>query len=64
MKSYKNIARVVTRKSFPDFLKALNYRVDVKEWSEVGGTFEIVRKVMHVFDADYMYDVGCGKYPT
>lgn len=64
MKSIKNVQEVLTRKSFPDFMKALNHRVDIKEWSEVGGVFKIARNILQKKKFDIIFDIGCGKYPT
>jgi hypothetical protein len=64
MKSYLNIGYVLERKSFPLFLAALNNFVDMKEWSEVGGVYNICRKIMHKHSPDVIYDIGCGKRPT
>lgn len=64
MKSYKNISYVLERKSFPLFLSALNNFVDTKEWSEVGGVYNLCRKLMVNFNPDIIFDVGCGKRPT
>jgi hypothetical protein len=52
------------RRSFPDFLKSLNNHVDLKEWSEVGGVFNIVMNLFKDFNPDFILDVGCGKRPT
>lgn len=64
MKSATNVSRVVERKSFKDFIVAMNYHVDVKEWSEVGGVYEISRRILKHFDPELIMDVGCGKRPT
>ncbi|MFW6310836.1 MAG: hypothetical protein ACOC1K_01225 [Nanoarchaeota archaeon] len=64
IKSSKNIERVLARKSFPDFLKAMNYKVDTKEWSEVGGVLNIAMNIMKVYDPEIIFDIGCGKRPT
>ena len=64
MKSIKNIQEVVGRKSFMDFMIAMNGFADLKEWSEVGGMLNLVRKLLTVFDPDDMIDVGCGQRPT
>lgn len=64
MKSVKNVSRILSRKSFPDFLKAMNYKTDVKEWSEVGGVLNQAMSILKVFDASIILDIGCGKRPT
>lgn len=64
MKSHLNLKIVLERKSFPKFLQALNYHVDIKEWSETGGVFSLCRKILHNFAPDDVYDIGCGKRPT
>ena len=64
MKSHRNVQRVLERKSFPEFLKALDNHVDTKEWSEVGGVFELCIKLLRNFSPDCVFDVGCGKRPT
>jgi hypothetical protein len=64
MKSIKNLQHVMERKSFPDFLKAMNHVVDIKEWSETGGVFNLCRNLLRTFDPDVIYDVGCGRRPT
>lgn len=64
MKSIKNIQHILERKSFPDFLKALHYKVDLKEWSETGGVFNLCRCLLHSFSPTVVYDVGSGRRPT
>lgn len=64
MKSAKNLMELMSRKSFLDFLIAMNGHNDVKEWSEVGGVFRIIRKIMKVFNPIHLIDIGCGKRPT
>lgn len=64
MKSHRNIQKVLERKSFPLFLQALNNHVDTKEWSEVGGVFEVCRKLLGNFSPGHVFDVGCGRRPT
>ena len=64
MKSIKNVADILERKSFPEFLEALDYHVDIKEWSEVGGVYKIVRMIMQHYNPDIVFDIGCGKRPT
>lgn len=64
MKSHKNIEYVLTRRSFPDFLKALDHKVDTKEWSEVGGVFHLARGILQKFKPGVIFDIGCGKRPT
>ncbi len=64
VRSCKNLNQVLLRKSFPDFLAAMNNKVDIKEWSEVGGTFHAARSVLRKFSPDLIVDVGCGKRPT
>lgn len=64
MKSHLNISRILIRKCFPTFLEALHHHVDIREFSEVGGLFELCRKILTVFTPDYIFDVGSGKRPT
>lgn len=64
MKSHKNIKMVLERKSFKGFIEAMNYHVDIKEWSEVGGVYNIARKILKHFEPELIMDVGCGKRPT
>lgn len=64
MKSIRNIQQVMERKSFPDFLAAMNNKVDLKEWSEVGGIYGLSRNILKNFKADHIFDIGCGKRPT
>lgn len=64
MKSHKNIERILKRKSFKGFIEAMDYHVDIKEWSEVGGVYDIARKILHHFEPEIIMDVGCGKRPT
>lgn len=64
MRSVKNVQQVLMRRSFPDFLKAMNNKVDIKEWSEVGGVFSAVRSVLRNLKPDIVFEIGCGKRPT
>lgn len=64
MKSIKNIQQITNRRSFPDFMTAMNYKVDLKEWSEVGGVYNICRTLLKTFNPDIIFDIGCGKRPT
>lgn len=64
MKSHLNLKHILDRKSFPLFLKALNNKVDLKEWSEVGGVFASARKILQKYQPEYIFDIGCGKRPT
>lgn len=64
MRSVKNVERVLKRRSFPDFLSAMNHKVDVKEWSEVGGVLNVAMWILKHFDPHIIMDIGCGKRPT
>jgi hypothetical protein len=64
MRSIRNIQQIMGRKSFPDFLAAMNNHVDLKEWSEVGGVYGLSRNILRHFKADHIFDIGCGKRPT
>ena len=64
MKSSRNLEPVINRRSFADFIEALNGHTDIKEWSEVGGVFRRVRDITSIFEPDLVIDCGCGKRPT
>jgi len=64
MRSAENIKYILERRSFQDFLNALGGKVDLKEYSEVGGMVKIIKALMSIYDFSNIIDVGCGKRPT
>lgn len=64
MKSVKYIEKILKRKSFRDFLEAMNNVVDIKEWSETGTLFDLCSRIMSFYRPRFIFDIGCGKRPT
>jgi hypothetical protein len=64
MKSFKYIKQLLERKSFPDFIKAVGMKVDLKEWTECIGMMNKVNEITKDKKIDFVFDIGCGKRPT
>lgn len=64
MRSAKRLVDLLTRKSFLDYVFALNNHIDPKEITECMAMFNIVRKILKDEDVDIIFDIGCGKRPS
>ena len=64
MRSSKNIEYVMGRRSVRDFLEALNFHIDIKELSEVGGVYDLCRILLNTYKPAAILDIGGGKRPT
>ena len=64
MKSYKYIEFILKRKSFPDFIKAVNFKADMKEWTECIAMFFRILHIIKDKKIDIAFDIGSGKRPT
>lgn len=64
MKSSRNIELILQRRSLVDFIKALGNHVDPKEWSEVGGVYDLCRRIFAICTPKVVFDIGSGKRPT
>lgn len=64
MSSFKHIEYLLKRKCFPDYLNALNFKVDLKEISECVGMLHIIKNAVRYKSIPTAFDIGCGKRPT
>lgn len=68
MKDYTYVEYILKRRSFPDFLKAVGYKVDLKEWTECAAMLQIGKNILgqrqETFKPDLVIDAGCGVRPT
>ena len=68
MRTPKYICEVLRRRSFPDFLAAMNNKADPKEWSETWAMFRVLLRELKTWPEKLkdtiILDAGCGKRPT
>ena len=64
MSNFRHIEYLLKRKCFPNYLKALNFKVDLKEMSECIGMLRVLRNVVRDKNITTAFDIGCGKRPT
>ena len=64
MSNFRHIEYLLKRKCFPNYLKALNFKVDLKEISECIGMLRVLRNVVRDKNITTAFDIGCGKRPT